>query len=335
MAIEKRNFHCIEEKPRRRTFLIGAGVTVLSLGIGIGLQKPRVRIASLPQPDIRERLNLDEAFGNAQGDTRIQSLWQEYAAVPIFHENTRALFGADTDKSGLPEFHTDEAVSALKSAQPFVQDVSGIVTDIRTGRRTVTAESISQIKSSTLEWISETREPITLIISAHGVRNAAGTIDTISLGTARDRSGASVSTTLHPRELAEAYARRYRSMRARLQARGNPDVLAFINCGAGDLAADFVASLAERELAQEPRRFISSFKPTGPLTFSAGTGEEITFINQFLVRMAEFRSVGELQPYMEFVGSNTQHSNPMLRVPDPDTGETVIIGTRTLDTRLG
>jgi hypothetical protein len=333
MGIEKKNLFEAETDLYRRGLLFGAGAAVLTGAVLSSLPHNRARIASLP----REGLTPDRfrMYGSEYGiHPNAAAFWNRYSEAVIFHERTRALFGADLNDNGTPSFQTNDMVSALQRAQPNAESVSGIVIDPRTQRRAVTEKAMRTAKSTTLTWIEETEEPTTLFISAHGARSADGTINTISLGGAPNPDSTHTYVFMHPDELAGAYAHRYRSMRMRLQARSRPDILAFINCGSGDLGSEFLTSLQTIEHDQEPYRFRRFFKPTIPFTFAAGTGGEITYINQLFRRMTEYTTVGQLEPHMDFVGSEVSNSNPMVWAPDHETGEPVIIGSHETDTRF-
>jgi hypothetical protein len=247
-----------------------------------------------------------------------ENIWKHYEDVPLFYEDTLVHFGADLNRAGSPIFHTDKATTKILKAQPNAQCVSGIVES--DGEKRVTKQALNKAKERSLQWIRETPRPILYIVSAHGVPNEQGVIDEISLGKFDDPVRCQLSVRMPTAELVHSLEERYSSMPERLEDQNTPDKIAIITCGGGNIAQDIVYLLGQTKRAQ------GAFKPTTPFIFSAGTGGEITFANQMLIEMAQCKTVGELKARMHFVGTDKQHSNPMFFVPEPTTGESVIIG---------
>jgi hypothetical protein len=330
MGIEGKNFFDAQSILTRRKLLFTASAAV---GVPVGatiasrLLTPRAQTAVLPRETSLGLVPRNARVSTFVTNERIHRLRDEYVQANLFHEDTRVLFGSDRDSDGMPQFQTRNATNSIATHVPSAEIVSGFPENDPTQKSEPTRDSLLRAKEQILTWVRSTRRPISLLISAHGAESN-GVVETISLGRYKGTDGASEIVELSPDELAGAYARRYKSMRARMQAREKPDVIAFINCGAGSLASNFLSSLEQKERSQESRRFLHAFKPTAPLTIAAGTDQETTYVNQLLHAMLQHKTVGELYPYLEFVGTTEQHSNPMLYVPDVRTGQPVIIGSR-------
>lgn len=300
----------------RRNLLIAGGATTLLTLSTSRFWSPRAELTSAS----RNSLDDTELFPSFVMTPDVVDVREEYAPKPLWHSNTIALFG-DEIRDGRPLFETPFAVDAIRNRNDSAFIASSI-TSRTNGNNQRGVDSASVAKESVLQRIGQLdREPLTLILSAHGGESG------ILVGQSMQPSGELSPTYIHADELAAAYATKYRSMSARLNARLTPDILALVNCASGSFADKFTTSLIMAEIDQEPERFQYAFKPTIPITFAASTSTEISYINQLLFRMTEHTTVGEMYRYTDRVDAGGRaHSNPSIRAGDPDSGEPVIIG---------
>lgn len=314
MGAESSNSHNFFQE-RRSLLVAGGATTLLSLGAS-RLWSPRAELTS----SSRNALDGTEAFPTFEITPEIQEVRNQYAAKPLWHSNTVALFGDDI-KDGRPVFETPRAVEAIRDQNRNAFVASSFIS-ARGSNNEAAFDGATFAKEVVLQRIREfDREPLTLVLSAHGGENG------ILVGQSQSLSGELIPTYIRADELAAAFAAKYKSMTARLNARATPDILALVNCASGSFAENFATSLINTEIEQEPERFQYAFKPTIPITFAASTSSEISYINQLLFRMTEHTTVGEMYEYTDRIDAGGRaHSNPSIRVPDPETGEPVIIG---------
>lgn len=324
MRLEGKNLFDTQSTLHRRKLIFGAGATVLSAGVtGINLGRSRAIQTSATPREAPELVTVPFPF---IPDEHAVQLREEYREARLWHDKTIVVFGADL-KDGEPHFQTAEALAAIRRKNPNAEIISGL----RTGRNVRTMHSdkntLLETKRKILSRIRENHgTPTTTLFTAHG--GPAG----IQLGTYTD-NGETVGVYITPDEIADSYAPKYRSMGARLTARRAPDILALVNCGSGNIADEFMTSLQRAEIEQEPQRDLSSFQPTLPITFSASTAEEVSYINQLLFEMTEHDTVGEMYASANRIGG-LQYSNPGIRVPDTETGVPVIVGANDASSRF-
>ena len=318
MRLESRNYFDTQSILQRRKLIFGGGATILFAGIiGLNLARPRAVQTSAA---LRALPETETPLFPFIPDERAVQLREAHREARLWHQKTIVVFGADL-KEGSPQFQTDEALTAVRRKNANAEIISGLRTDRTTRTFYSSKNSLLETKRKVLARIRENHgTPTTILFTAHGGPSG------IQVGTYRDRETEEVvSVYITPDEIAEAYAPKYRSMRARLTARRAPDILAFVNCSSGNIADDFMTSLQRAEIAQEPRRDLPSFQPTLPITFSASTAEEVSYINQLLFEMTEHDTVGEMYASANRIGGR-QYSNPGIRVPDTETGVPVIVG---------
>lgn len=318
MGLEDKNFFDTQTILHRRRFIF-AGVSVgISAGItGFNLRRPRAEQTSATLTEIAEPDMVPFPF---VPDERAIQLREAHRDAQLWHQKTIVLFGADL-KDGGPHFQTSEALRAVRGRNAHAEIISGLRTDRRQNVVPANKATLMATKERVLSAIRENHgTPTTLLLTAHGGPSG------IQLGTyMNSETNEETHVFITPEELANAYARKYRSMRARITARQSPDILAFVNCSSGNIAEKFMTRLQEAEIEQEPRRDLRTFQPTTPITFSASTAEEVSYINQLLFEMVEHNTVGEMYASADRIGGR-QFSNPGIRVPDIETGVPVIVG---------
>ncbi|MBY0539395.1 hypothetical protein K2P56_03115 [Patescibacteria group bacterium] len=327
MRHEGKNFFDTQSILHRRKVLIGAVGVVATAGItGVHLGRPRavqtsatLDVLSEPEQIMPSRFLLDKHAAGLREAHREAQLW---------HDTTIVVFGADL-KDGRPQFKTEEAVTAIRRRNPRAECISGLGTDERNGVVPASKDSLITTKERILSMIRNNHgTPTTILFTAHG-----GPLG-IQLGTyVNAETGQQERIHITPEELAHAYAPKYRSMRSRMLARQSPDILAFVNCSSGNIAGEFMTELQRAEREREPRRDLRSFQPTTPITFSASTAEEVSYINQLLFEMTEHTTVGGMYASADRIGGR-QFSNPGIRVPDTETGVPVVVGANDSGTRF-
>lgn len=328
MGLEGKNFFDTQSILHRRKLLFTAGAAVGIFAGAAATSRFLIPRATLTSATPREDLEVEEAPPAFNADARALELRGHYQTARLWHPRTIAVFGSDL-REGSPVFQTPQAVQAVRARSKNAVVVSGLVTDPRNRTRYADKDSIRKAKQRALHAIAEGgRTPTTLLLTAHGGESG------IQIGQYVDKSSGEIhSVFITPEELADAYARKYRGMGARLAARQSPDILAFVNCASGRIAEEFLTALQRAEIEQEPRRVLHAFKPTAPIIFSASTGDEISYINQLLFEMSEHETVGEMYASADRIGGR-QFSNPGIRVPDTETGAPVIVGSSDSNTRF-